>query len=186
MDWICDSKSPAFVLRLESLVCILDVEASEEPRSTGDHFKIKLTQESASALAKVEELELWTVGHTMVRGDQKVLGGEVEFSGGKKSLPTLKGRRKRKTDDGPDNPEQIWQMDLIGRNSAGRQALQRMLQHLQAKDEMAFASAPMFGLDGHCRLKLPQANEFTWNQLLKAGPEAIECVYLGLIQHQRL
>ena len=183
MDWECSGKSTAHVLRLESLVCILDVESCEEPESTTGSFKVKLTKESAATLHKLDGLELWTVGHTMQRGQQKVLGGDPqqqpEFSGKKDANAKAKtSKRKRKEDD---STVDVLQPDQIRRSQPGRAVIQKIFKDLRLRDDAEFSSAPMFDLHGSCRLKMPGADQYTWDQMLEKSPEVIECMRLGWV-----
>eukprot|EP00435_Cladocopium_sp_Y103_P037650 s1066_g10.t1 len=182
-DWVCNGKSTAHVLRLESLVCILDVDGSEEPHSTTGSFKVKLTRESAAVLHKLDGLELWTVGHTMQRGQNRVLGGDPteqpDFSGKKEVAPKKKAiKRKRKGDDSALDVAQV-HPDQIRRTNAGRALIQKMLKYLQLRDDAEFPSSPMFDMKGFCRLKLAGAQEYTWDQMLEISPEVIDCMCLG-------
>ena len=179
LEWTCSSTSTAHVLRIESLVCILDVAKSEEH----DHgMNITLTKESAEALTKVEDVELWTVGHTMVRGSNRALGGSgnVDFSGQKKSgtVPKPKAKRKRKVEEVEEQQEPM-NADLFRRSAPGRAAIQRALDEINVKDQAMFQKTPMFDLEGKCRLKLEGASQFSWDALREAAPEMLECMYFG-------
>ena len=180
MDWQCCGKSTAYVLRLESLVCILDVESYQQAPSTTGFFKVKLTKDSAAALHKLDELELWTVGHTMQRGQQKVLGGDPEqqpdFSGKKDAGAKAKiTKRKRKEED------PTLHADDIRRSNAGRAVIQKIIKDLRLRDDAEFPSCPMFDMNECCRLKLPGAEKYTWGMMLEIVPEVMECMRLGWV-----
>lgn len=174
-EWQCSAKSLAYVLRLESLVAILDVERSVEPLSPNGSYKIVLTEQSASVLDKVEELELWTVGHTMQRGQQKVVGDGLDFTGSSKK-PAAKA--KRKPSQKPTFEFEEVTADSIRRNAAGRAAIQQLIRQLLALDGASFKESPMFDLDGACRLEMAGASSFTSEDLVLISPKVLECTCL--------
>ena len=179
MHWRCNATSSAMVVKLESLVVILDVEKTINAQNPNDFFNVILTKDSAQALAKVETLKVWEVGHTMVRGQKKlpevVAEGTVD---GKKRAPKRKPKAKA-AEAAPLEEEEAITEESIRRSTAGRSAIKVLMRQLFLLDSRIFATAPAFDLEGRCRLKLPGASNVTWNQVLEASPQGIECLCLG-------
>ena len=132
-------------------------------------------------LHKLDDLELWTVGHPMQRGQQKVLGGAAhekpDFSGAKDPVKEKTTKRKRKdvldvSAIGPDE---------LRRSSQGREAIKLLMKNLNMLDEAVFPNEPMFDPNGVCRLNLPGAAKCKWQDLLDIAPDTIECLHLGML-----
>ena len=137
VEWHCNARSRAFVLRLESLIAILDVDRSVEPFDASGNFKVFLTEAAASSLAKVDELDLWTVGHTMVRGQTKVCGdvGALDFNG-KKAAPKRRAKRKAEAAglEGGQQKEIPLTDESFRRTSSGRLAIKKFMEEIYGLD----------------------------------------------------
>ena len=190
VDWVCNAKSCAMVLRLESLITILDVERTAEPLDPLGNFKVVLHPQSANALAKVSAIEedLWSVGHTMVRGQDKVMacgGTAVDFDGRKKAAPKMEGdatkkkAAKRKSAEGEDETDPPLSEDDFRRNAMGRAAIQKMMVQIHDSEALHFQAHPTFdATTGCCTIKADGANQWCWNDVLDAAPATIECLCL--------
>ena len=65
----------------------------------------------------------------------------------------------------------------FGRSLRGRQLIRQEVGALRALDRSAFASKPLFGDDGMCRMKMPEAHGMSWDRLLKRAPLFFEAEF---------
>ena len=188
IHWRCNAHSVAMVVKLESLVAILDVVESSEPENTGGFFNVTLSEQSAKALWKLDGLELWDVGHTMVRGAKKVQPEDPAGSdmlSGKKKAPKRKAKAKPSAsaaDEGQATAvAEAGELteDSFRRNAEGRDNIKRIMREIFLLDSHVCPNAPVFNLEGICKLKCAGASSVTWEQILQASPDAVECLLPG-------
>eukprot|EP00435_Cladocopium_sp_Y103_P027532 s2415_g6.t2 len=170
-DWKCNDRSMAYVCRLEALVTVLDCESSSIPVDNAGDVKIKLTQQSAAALEKVEGLDTWTVLPTMIRGSKghpsetdpaapplrKIVrhpAGPVAKAAAKKTVE----KSKRAQAAGQPNEEVINEPSAYRRNQKGRELMQKQTQQL---------------------MKLQGAEDVNLEQVCEGAPECLDCMRLG-------
>ena len=155
---------------------------------------VVLSKESADALANVPELGRWSVAPTMLRGAVKssdMLGIP------KKKEPKLKpskaaaaAKEQKKTvleeldqDASKKKNQQVPVSDLTykhyRRSAAGGLNIKSKLREIFELDKKAFEKVPCFDMEtGKCRLKLEQANLWTWPEMLDIAPECFDKLYL--------
>lgn len=153
---------------------------------------VVLSKESADALANVPDLGRWSVAPTMLRGAVKtsdMLGIP------KKKEPKLKpskaaAKEQKKTvleeldqDASKKKNQEVPVSDLTykhyRRSAAGGLNMKNKLREIFELDKKAFESVPCFDMEtGKCRLKLEQANLWTWPEMLDIAPECFDKLYL--------
>eukprot|EP00434_Breviolum_minutum_P014747 symbB.v1.2.013002.t1/scaffold912.1/size152940/8 len=171
-------------------------------------MKVTLTQESCDCLGLVSEIDVWSVGPTMVRGakPKATAGPEKEIEApkkkrrrfgirrliskqpdGKKTKKKPKRSKRRNAgqvvDSGSDVEDSALPIEPnashFKRTQAGRKCIVRMLQILYNLDASAFPAAPAFDADGVCRLKTESAHGKVWSELRESGPSCIESMPPG-------
>ena len=149
-----------------------------------------MSEESAESLAKLDELETWSVAPTMTRGSRKkpVTGAPVkkvsaEAAGGKKRrriklVRRRVGKDKPKKKAAEKKPEFGAEPGQINRSSQGRELIQERLSELHSLEAMLFKETPLWSTDGFCRMKYGPAKMVQWKDVLEKAPACFECMHL--------
>ena len=193
--------------RLVSWLAIISL--GTEPESGDGFFKVKLSEESGNVLAKLEGIKRWRVQPTMVRGAKKAGTGSMKFAfkrfgarrrrkdvgkkDGKKKVSKHNVKKHEKQEDAEKGkskskghipeikaPDELGPQD-IRRTPEGRKAICSIMEHIYEIDLQEFSSAPVFDSEGKCRMKFPNADSFSWPELLNASGHAVEAMRLGIL-----
>ncbi|CAK9080136.1 unnamed protein product, partial [Durusdinium trenchii] len=186
-DWFCDSKSTAWVVRTEALICILDVERCVHPRDHDGFMKVVLNDESTEALAKAHTLPRWDVSATMTRGVKGPKGiiskAKANPKGAKrKAEGTDSSAKAAKASKKPTAAQVLKEVaeaeagaeatssktvpeQRFTRSQKGREAIKMKFEKLVKLDSLMFKQNPSFSLDGLCRMKYPVAEGLSMQQM---------------------
>ena len=155
-------------------------------------MKIYLSERSAEALTKMQDMETWTVQPTMIRG-RKALIDETE-----PCEPTVADALKRKhhlkqkktakpqlkpkpANVSPGAEGELSDGDGVtqyfDRTKKGRAALQKALKKLYLLDLEKFVNHPLFDPDGKCLMQ--NLNDITWPEIFNNIAGCMESTPLG-------
>lgn len=71
----------------------------------------------------------------------------------------------------------------FGRSARGRELIRQEVTALKALDRGAFPTKPLFGEDGVCRLRVPEAEGLTWDVLVKRAPVFLEAEFPSRVRN---
>ena len=126
-------------------------------------MKVELSEASAKALEHISELETWTVGTTMQRGQKKQTGPfatrvqkkiqKTKATGKAKTKPkqTQIGQKAPKEDT--HDPNRSFVADDFKRTQAGREAMRECFQQIFDLDCRLWPASKAFDSNGDCRLR---------------------------------
>lgn len=150
-------------------------------------LEVILTSTSADALAKVEDLETWTVPPTMVRGSKAASVAKAKAKAAPKVRATISKAKansllKPKFNMDVDAPEE--EELPYRRTKLGREQISAALMAVRKKDWERFPSNPVFGANGECRMKFDGAQSLTVDKMCKNGGIYMEALYRHLRKPQ--
>ena len=203
--YICGSCSAAWVVRLEALLCILDVQASDTFVDSVESFSVRLTPASLEAVNKARSLAGWEVAAPEQEAPPVVAAESVpelprsrfqlrRFGARKTGLPAAakKAAGTAKRTAKTAKPKPLVSMSAaekdscdqaipanFRRNAAGRRLIMCMLDRCLALDVEHNSAKPLFSPgDRLCRLKnCPAAQGLTWADIRNRGPAYMECIW---------
>jgi len=175
-----------------------------EPDEGDGKVRLLLSESSGELLSKVDGVKRWRVQPTMVRGWKKTNSIPLHVGKGciksklkrgthasKKGLKskketqdedeTLSKTKKKKADSHIPQVKTASDVtaDDIRRSVDGHEAIKLVFQEIYEIDAKTFPSNPVFDSQGCCRLKFEGASSFTWSEVLKASPLALEAMHLS-------